>query len=219
MKDNKISFRYLLIFIVAFCISIISATYAYFAFSMSNNNSISGDAAIVSMNLNVRKVFPNNESAGMVPQLSGNALEMALKQGCVDDNNNTICQVYNIYVKNNGSSTVTVDGSISFFSDINFTEDASINMPNLKWMLVSSVDEVNSTNSVLGNGTVRAANSSGLKFDTNLKLGSNAEKNYYIIIWVNEVDYVQNDQGHNFYGKVDFISSNGNGVTATFVEN
>lgn len=219
MNNNRSLIIYLFMIVVAFIISIISATYAYFAFSISNNNSISGDAAVVSMNLNVRRIFPNRASAGMVPQLSGSALEAALKRGCVDENNNTICQVYNIYVKNTGGSTVTVDGSISFFSDIDFTEDVSTNMPNLKWMLISSVDEVNSTNSVLGNGTVRVANSSGLKFDTNLELGSNAEKNYYIIVWVNEVDDVQTDQGHNFHGKVDFVSSNGNGVTATFVEN
>ena len=176
--NNKNLFKYVLIFIIAFCISIFGATYAYFAFSTSNNNSISGSASIVNMNLNVSRVYPVN-NGGLIPQLSGSALNSALQQGCVDTNSNVVCQVYRIYVKNNGSSTVSVDGSISFFSDSEMTVNAGISMPNLKWMVVSSVDESNSSNSVLGNATMNAGNSSGASLVSNVSLAPNGDSLYY----------------------------------------
>jgi hypothetical protein len=218
MKNNVISFKYLLIFAIAFCISILGATYAYFAFSVNNNTSIGGSASMVTMSLQVKKVFPKNQVVGLVPQLSGTALNSALKYGCIDTSGNTVCQVYNIHVKNSGNSTISVDGRLSFFSDEELKIDSSLSIPNLKWMLVSSVDEVDSNNSVLGNGLVYNANASGSVFADNVSLGINIERDYYVIVWINEVNDIQEDQGKNFYGKVDFVSSNGNGVTATFVE-
>ena len=218
MKNGKISFKYLIIFIAIFCISVLSSTYAYFAFSVSNSTSIGGDASMVTLNLRVKKIFPSGQDNGLIPQLSGVALESALKHGCVDTVGNTVCQVYNIYVKNGGNSNVSVDGRISFFSDLEMQNNVSSVMPNLKWMMVSSVDSVDSSNSVLGNSSINVASSNAFSFARDVNLGINSERNYYIIIWINEINNSQTDVGNNFYGKVDFISSNGNGVTATFVE-
>ena len=218
MKKDKIEIAYVIIFIVAFCISVLGASYAYFAVSASNNNQISGDAAMVSIDLNVNKVFPvsNNDGKDLVPQLSGSALDSALKTGCIDSNGNAVCQVYKIKVKNSGSAAYTINGSISFFSDDVMETNVTSSMPNLRWMIASSVDEVNSNNSVLGNSTIYVANAEGSSFDENVNLAINIEKIYYLVVWVNETNNSQVDLGNSFFGKVTFISSNGNGVTATF---
>ena len=62
-------------FVLSF-FSVFGATYAYFAFSVSNNNTITGNAATVNLTLNVNKVLPIKTNSGvMVSQksISGNA--------------------------------------------------------------------------------------------------------------------------------------------------
>ena len=218
MKNDKVMFPYLIIFIVAFCISVLGASYAYFAVSSSNSNSISGDAAIVSIDLNVSKVFPSGDDGNkdMIPQLSGSALDSALKSGCIDSNSNAVCQVYKISVKNSGSAQYTVNGSVSFFSDNVMQVNVSNAMPNLRWMIASSVDEVNSHNSILGSSIVYIANSEGSVFARNVEFASLDENIYYLVVWVNETNNSQVDLDNSFYGRVMFVSSNGSGVTATF---
>ena len=37
-----------------------------------------------------------------------------------------------------------------------------------------------------------------------------------MIVWINEINDEQSDEGKTFYGRIDFDSSNGTGVTSTF---
>ena len=70
-KHNK--FQVTITMIVVLSFSVIGATYAYFAISESNNDTITGEAATVNLTLTVEKVFPTetSENTGvMVPQLS-----------------------------------------------------------------------------------------------------------------------------------------------------
>ena len=97
-------------------------------------------------------------------------------------------------------------------------------MPNLKWKLIDSVDVVTPANSVLGSRSDLEANdnSSNGKFVSSLSLATNVVRNYYVIIWINETGTDQTDKSTSidnpkvFYGKVQFDSSNGTGVTSTF---
>ena len=219
-----------LIMVLFFCIT--GATYAYFAISAVDNTTITGAAATVNLTLDVKKIFPatDDNTGVLVPQLSTSAsasspLSTALKNGCVDANKNVVCQVYRISIQNKGgSATQVVDGKILFYSDATLKTNVHTAMPNLKWKLIDSVDAVTPTNSVLGSRSDLEANdnSSNGKFVSSLSLATNVVRNYYVIIWINETGADQTDKSTSidnpkvFYGKVQFDSSNGTGVTSTF---
>lgn len=207
-------------------LSITGATYAYFAISATNNNTITGNAATVNLTLSVTKVFPtatSTNTGAMVPQLSvsgssSSPLSTALKNGCVDANTNVVCQVYKISIQNQGgTATQVVDGAVSFYGDSAMTTNVHTTMPNLKWKLITSVDTGTPSNSVLGTNADNEANSSANPFVSNLTLVTNAFSDYYMIIWINETNADQpSEPGKSFYGKIQFDSSNGTGVTSTF---
>lgn len=209
--------KYLLIVIFVFVLSIIGATYAYFFVLDSNNNTITGDAANVDLSLDVVKVLPNVSSTDVVvPQLSGNVLNNAVKNGCVDSNNNVVCHVYKIDITNISDVTVVVDGGISYYGNANLTSGLENFIPNMKWMLISSFDINNISNTVLGNDSIKNATSVSSKFATNVSMAPLDHIVYYVVVWLNETGNQQSGEAQSFYGVVSFDSSNGSGITATF---
>lgn len=206
-------------------LAVTGATYAYFAIS-ATNDTITGNAATVNLTLTVDRVFPTSSSintGAMVPQLStsgssSSALASALKNGCVDSNTNVVCQVYQITIANQGgTATQVVDGEVSFYGNSALTTDVHTTMPNLKWKLITSVDVNTPANSILGTNADNEANFNGNLFVTNLTLSTNDSYTYYMIVWINETNTVQTSEpGKSFYGKIQFDSSNGTGVTSTF---
>ena len=225
-KTNATKLQLTISLILVLLMSITGATYAYFAISATTNNTITGDAATVDLTLNVSRIYPTESSDNtgvLVPQLStsGSAsspLGNALKNGCVDGNKNVICHVYKIVINNTGATaTQVVDGAISFFGNQELTTNISTTMPNLKWRIVSSVNETDATNSLLGANTDHTASSTPDKFVTNQTMTTNSTFTYYIIIWISETNEDQPiDTGKTFYGVIDFNSTNGTGVTSTF---
>ena len=227
IRDVKIAQLQLTIFLVlilSFCVT--GATYAYYT-AIASNNVLNGNMATVNLTLNVDKVFPsaNSENTGvMVPQLStsgssNSPLSTALKSGCVDANENIVCQVYKINIQNiGGTATQVVDGKIYFYGDPELTNDVGVSIPNLRWKLISSVDETVPTNSVLGANIDLVADADEENiFANDVTFKTNDSINYYMIVWINETNEDQMiDEGNSFYTKVTFDSSNGTGVTATF---
>jgi len=223
-KYNKIQLSITLILILSICIT--GTTYAYFYLSESNTNTITGSAATVNLTLDVTKVFPtaNSDNTGvLVPQLStsksaNSPLSAALKNGCIDANKNIICQVYRITVQNlGGTATQVADGWVSFYSNPALTTDVSTEIPNLKWKLIDSVDENNPTNSVLGTNEDLTANYNQNIFANDINMPTNRSYTYHMIVWLNETGEVQEtDAGKTYYGKIEFKSANGTGVTSAF---
>ena len=221
---NKVQVSITLVLVLF--LSVTGATFAYFAISESNNNTITGTAATVNLTLTVDKIFPTetSENTGvMVPQLSvsedeTSPLASALKNGCVDANTNVICQVYKIVIQNiGGTATQQVDGSVSFYGNSALTENVHTTMPNLKWKLITSADAATPTNSVLGANADLEANSNTNIFADDLILTTDANEEYYMIIWINETNNDQTvDEGNDWFARIDFNSSNGTGVTSTF---
>lgn len=214
------------ILILTLILSITGTTYAYFTISSNNNNTITGNAATVSLGLDVTKIYPTESSDNtgvIVPQLSvsnnaNSPLNNALKEGCVDANKNIVCQVYKVNINSNGSSAVQViDGTVSFFSNPELTIDAGVEIPNLKWRVVNSVDETTATNSILGANPDNSANSTKGVFADDIIFNPDINRDYYIIVWLNEANRSQDiDAGKTFYGLVEAIASNGTGCTASF---
>ncbi|MBQ6494968.1 MAG: hypothetical protein IJI49_03095 [Bacilli bacterium] len=217
MKNGIMSLRsFIIILILVFFISILGATFAYFAATQTSNaGDITGNAAMINLTLNVNKILPQ-ENGKIVPQLPNRALENAIKNNCVDDNDNVVCQVYKISITNGSSATVIVDGKMSFYGDDNLTVNLSDIIPHMKWMLISSFDENNISTTNLGSDSIKNADSSNRNFVSNVSISPSGIENYYVVVWLNEEGSEQSGQNQTFRGKVSFIASNGSGVTATF---
>lgn len=226
IKNNSITFltnKITITMILVTFLSVLSSTYAYFYYATDNRTTLTGKMATVNLALEVKPVLPTKESTGvMVPQKSisgssSSALSLALKKGCVDDNKNIVCQVYSIKVKNDGgSATEIVDGAVSFYADPELTQNSITTMPNLKWKLIESFDANNNNNSVLGTKVDNIASSTAIRFVKEVELETNESRTFYMIIWFNETNNDQIDQSNTYYGKIEFSSSNGTGITASF---
>ena len=188
--------------IIIYFITVTGSTYAYFALSVSSDNKISGTTATANLALTVSKVFPSNTN-NLVPQLEsalGSAISSTYK--CVDGNNNNVCQVYKITIKNTSTASVDISGYIHF--------SGVTNLPNLKWRLLDNESTM---------GTHNSYNASGADnlFVDRVKLSSNQTNNYYMVIWINETNSAQSDTG-TYGATISFKSSNGTGVTSTIGE-
>ena len=200
MKDKK-KIRYAIIGIIVLLITITSSTYAYFAISASNSTAINGVAANVGLVLNVKKITPETSGVDtLIPQLEsalGTAISNTYK--CIDDNNNTVCQVYRARLTNNGNATVRVKGTIAF-SNIN-------NIPHLKWKLIENATSI-------GTNTGTTASTAATKFITETTINANQTEDYCFVIWIDETGSIQNESG-TFTATLTFTDSNGTGLTST----
>ena len=216
MKNNKYFVLGIGILILILCE--VGATYAFFAVTATNTTAISGEAATAGLELTVTKNYPTSAKPGigrLIPQLES-ALGSAMNttNGCVDANNNVICQVYTITITNTGNSTAKLNGSIKFnhsgdtISGNNLTAKG---MPNLKWRRTSGT-------STLGSYTTQDASViTSQTIVSNLSLAAAASETYYIVIWINEINASQNDSG-TFGATIEFVPSNGTGgITSTII--
>ena len=211
--SKKITIALVLILVVM--VTTTGATYAFFALSANNATTVTGTAATTSLELTVAEVAPNGKTSTgvMVPQLES-ALSLAMNGSnkCVDGNANIICKVYSITITNKSSAAAVVDGYITFAHSadtFNSGNLASKGMPYLKWRRTT-------------NGTTLGSNSTqdasiitrqSLVSDVSLAK-TNGTQTYYIVIWIDEINSVQNDNG-TFTATIEFEGNDGRGITST----
>ncbi len=183
MKNNKKKL-YLLVFIMAIVVALLTGTYAYFSVSVSSsNNAISGSIANVKISMNVKLLTKDDK---LIP-LKESLLNEAAKAQCQDSNGYTACQVYSITLNNEGSVKVNVDGYVTLTSSTS---------KNLKWTELSTQTSYNEA-------ARRGMNKSTLvKADT---IRAKSSKTYYIIVYLNDTNTEQNDiDKGSFNGIVEF---------------
>lgn len=216
----------LLTLIVVLILSVTGVTYAYFAISASNSNTITGTAATASLDLTVTKNYPTKTNTGvMVPQLSTTtALSGAVSEGCVDDNNNIVCEIFTIKIENNGTAQVRINGTMSFnYSEI--STGAGATYQNLYWREMDSTTSLGTHTTYKATTNENTVSTTSLEENasiiSNLSLVSQDSRTYYVIIWIEETntDQKATDKG-KFNGTVKFnaIDTSGNvinGVTST----
>lgn len=198
-------------------VAIIGATFAYFTATAENTTTIQGEAANTGLSLEVTHLS-TSATAGLIPltatdlqnAIIGSAKAEADNKACLDDNGNSVCQVYSIKVRNEGTATAAITGTLELQPVTpNEQEFASI-FTNLKWQLLTSANAVDGEATSYGTGSNTIV--------PNLSLAAGLEQTYYVVIWIdNLTDQGQNDQdkGH-FNGTVKFNSADGAGIAATF---
>ena len=217
----------LLILIATLMIVTTGSTYAYFAISASNDNTITGTAASVDLNLAVSRVTPDStkwssSTQVMVPQLN-TALSSAMNatNKCVDGNSNVVCEVFEITITNNSTSSLRLRGALFF----TYTgTDATYS--NLYWRQTTNANTMGS-NTIFKASTSETTNSSTANSENATLVAdllltpastANASQTYYVVVWIEETNTTQNaiDRGTwtatvSFKDKV----NPGKGVTST----
>ena len=193
----------LFLLIVVLILVISGSTFAYFAFS-TTNNVIGGNAGTVDLTLTVTKVLPTTNTTDDILIANFSELATNLNNGCVDDGD-ALCQVYKINLANSATGVNTnVKGSLSF-------DNTSV--PNLSWVYLG--DTYSSANIP---NTFNTASSTFTNFVNGHLLTAGTNKDFYILVWVNESATEQTDNG-TYSGTVRFEDLNGKGVTSTFTSN
>ena len=127
-KDfRNIALTVLGVFIVLAIVS--GSTFAYYAFTATNSNTITGTAATAQgLALSVTKLAGG--TGNMVPQLS-NTLRKAIvgtsANKCIDGNGNTVCHIYRIDLTNAATAAFAYRVNISFSGGT---------FSNLKWVYI-----------------------------------------------------------------------------------
>jgi len=186
---------------VLIIIALIGYTYSYFNVSVTNDTTISGRVASLSLTLNVSRVAPSNTN-GLIPQLDQYITSAVIGRNgsCIDDNNNNVCQVYQIKVKNTSSVSLYANGTVTLDNK---------NNPNLKWAQISGTTSPTLVSSVNTPSTVKLVEDE--------LFTANQEKIYYIVVWISETGEAQYDTG-SFTGTVTFEDNNLSPAEETLVK-
>ena len=197
---------YIVIGIIVFFAVVIGATFAYYAFTATNNNTITGETGKVNLSLTVTKALPSTSGTDDVLVTPFSELASNLNAKCVSDEYAT-CQLYKITLQNNSTGVNTkVKGSVSF---------NNTTVPNLSWVYLDTYDS-SKTYAASDLGTMNTASSEFATFKTDELINSGNSRDFYLLVWVNESEEEQTDEG-SYSGTIKFEDSNGNGVTSTFI--
>lgn len=192
----------MVVMIATLMICTTSATYAYFAFS-ATNNAMTGTAAASGLTLAVTQAALGGTSSGtstgvMVPQKEAAlGTAMGTNYKCLDANGNVVCKVYTITVSTSSTAKTPTTGTITFTGATT----------NLKWRLASNATTLGTT------GTTKVASSTAATFATPTFSASTQSFTYYIVVWINETGASQTDSG-TWRATITFNNVNG-GITST----
>ena len=206
MKNIDKKKMYMIFGIVMLIIAIAGSAYAYY--SATASATISGTAGGGNLTINVEKL--STSATGSLVPLDNDTTTLnkaILGEGntsgsfdntkaCIDKNGLAACQIYKITISNTSGVPIVLNGGVSLKGD---------NTPNIECAVMDN------TNSLSSNTTCKSSKSLANKFS----LGANTTKDYYIIVYIKNIDGVQTDTG-DFTGTITFISSDGREVKARF---
>lgn len=110
MKFEK-KIGYFLVSCISLVLIVVGATFAYFTASISDENTIYGDAASVSFSLSVKKITSIDMAFGLIP-MKNNQSPNAAAMKCKDDRGNAGCQMYEITVSADSNTVMFLDGYV-----------------------------------------------------------------------------------------------------------
>ena len=197
---------YMIFGIVMLIIAIAGSAYAYYSASASAK--ISGTAGGGNLTINVEKL--STSATGSLVPLDNDTTTLnkaILGEGntsgsfdktkaCIDKNGLAACQIYKITITNTSSVPIVLNGGVSLKGD---------NTPNIECTVMDN------TNSLSSNTSCKKSKSLANKYS----LGANTTHDYYIIVYIKNINGVQTDTG-DFTGTITFISSDGSEVKARF---
>ena len=119
-NQNGKGIFYGVIGVATLVVAVIGATFAYFTATQSNNLVITGNAASIQFNLKVERAETTDIAQGGLIPMSNSMVHEAVSKNvtCVDDNGNSVCQIYKITVDNTSSASMLLDGYVTLANDV-----------------------------------------------------------------------------------------------------
>ncbi len=188
-------------------IAVSGSAYAYFSASASSS-AISGKTLDVQLSIaSLRKV--SRGTGDLIPIYDGtvtghttNQLTTAISttNDCVDKNNYTVCQVYELVINNGGTNATTVD-----------TEVTVSGSTGIKWAKMTgrnALGDVNLTTGTLANGVTLPAKANNV----------NGSVTQYFVVYLQNTggDQAGADSGKTIKGTVTVKASTGANIEAAF---
>jgi len=206
MKKKNIIYAILAVIILI--ILVVGGTSAFFTASARNNTIQGGTASAPDLELSVNKIS-TSASGNLIPLDNDTvSLTTAAKgygfsgttydktKSCIDKNKYSVCQVYEIKIKNNSTASVVLNGGV--------TRLEGKKTPNIACAVMDTSISVTNNATCMSNTSLA----------DNVKFESGVERTYYIIVYVNNLHTEQYDTG-DFFGTISF-SSVDDGVTEDF---
>ena len=197
----KKSTKYLLIGTLVLFLSVLGASVAYYLARVQGT--LNGRAAGTELAIQVQKIS-SNANMDLIPLDNDlETLQLAAtgyqdKGACVDINGYSVCQIYKITVTNNGSVPLTMNGTVTLSGQ---------NTPNIDCAKMSDATTVANNNSCMGVNN----------FVSGDTLPANDHKDYYVMVYINNLDEPQYDSGE-FNGVVTFTTEDGRKVKGRFTK-
>lgn len=214
-NTNKGGLIYAIVGVAVLIVAVAGSAYAYYSATATNTNTVKGTAGGgAAPTLTVTKA--STSSGNLVPidkdtatltkgALGWNTSTKAVNtawnaaQSCTDKNGNTVCQVYSVTVKNNSSTPVTYNISLT-----TLTGDSTPNLDAVKMASNISVTDITSIKGV----------DKGICTTSSIAGGSTSTACYFMV-FITNLSSAQTDSG-SFTGTVTAVGSNGAEVKAQF---
>lgn len=189
----------------------IGGTFAFYSASQSNNNTMKGSTYSFDTDLTLRTVT----NPGLVPT-SDSIIITSLNSAnsCISVDNNGICNIYEITLKNNASVAETFKGKIKTGSGTTYTTNhLKYQLYTLSGSTYSSVSDASNLSST-ANSVNNFTSSSN---DLSITISGNQTQKYYLVIWLSDIGANQlEDANKKYYGTVEFMLDSGETLTADF---
>ena len=189
-------------------IAITGSAYAYFSASATNTNAITGKTLDVQLSIaSLKKVSKGTGDLipiydGTVKDHTTNQLTTAISttNDCVDKNNYTVCQVYELVINNGGTNATKVDTEVT----VNGTTG-------IKWAKMTgrnALGTVNLTTGTLATGVALPAKANNV----------NGSVTQYFVVYLQNTggDQTGADSGKTVSGTVTVRASTGANIEAAF---
>ena len=200
---------YALFGVTVLLIAVAGSAYAYYQASATNTTTVTGSAAGPgSLQLTVTDLS-TSATGNLIPMDSNITIlnKAALGEGntsgsynsskqCIDKNGYTACKVYQINLKNNGTTPLIVTGGV--------TKLSGTNTPNLTCTIMSDNHTISEIRECVGRST--------LAYNETLNAG--ATNTYFVMVYIKNLSSSQTDNG-TFNGTIEFNTGSG-GIKARF---
>ena len=154
-NNNGRGIFYGVIGVATLVVAIIGATFAYFTATQSNNTAIRGNAASVSFGLKVERAETTDTTNGGLIPMSNTMVEQAVNVGgqpnggaantpCVDNNGNSVCQIYKVTLTNTSSASMFLDGYVTLTGGYQTSTDVASATTTMRWAQVFYSDSAQS---------------------------------------------------------------------------
>lgn len=213
--NNKGALVYAIIGVAVLIVAVAGSAYAYYSATAENKDTVKGTAGggaapgltVTRESTTNNNLIPidmdattlSNGAKGWNTSTSAVNTAWNASQACTDKNGYTVCQVYSVTVKNNSSTPVTYD--------ISLTTLTGNSTPNIEAVKMASNISVTDATSIKGvdKGICTTASVAG---------GGTSDKCYFMV-FVKNLSSTQTDSG-SFTGTITAVGSNGAQVKAQF---